>query len=114
MMEELPNLLDDAWDNLKVVSRCPICNSKYSAARIEIIEKKDDAHLVCIKCKNCQTTVVAVVLANPLGVSTIGLVTDLDSNDIVKFRNQQPLSFDDALNFHQELKARGMTINDFL
>lgn len=104
----MPNLLDDALANLKIVSRCPICNSKYSAARIEVIEKQNEVHLVCIKCQKCQATVVAVILANPFGISSVGLVTDLDSQDIRKFKNQSAVSFDDVLDLHQLLEKNGL------
>lgn len=101
-------MLDDRFFNLfdeslKIISCCPICNSRYSSIEAKILAEKNDAHLVYIKCRNCQTAILAVILANNLGVSSVGLVTDLNSDDILKFEKSKPISCDDVIEMHQSL-----------
>jgi transcription elongation factor Elf1 len=112
MQEESSNFFEETWEDLKTISRCPICNSKYTTAEIDVLERKEDAHLVCIKCKKCQASVIAVILANQLGVSSVGLVTDLNGYDILKFKNQSAVSFDDVIEIHQMLEERGLREKD--
>lgn len=89
------------FEHLRVISACPICNARYHAAELKILDEHNDAQLVHITCRKCQSSVVAVVLVNPLGVSSIGLVTDLSGEEVLKFRQMSAISSDDVLDVHQ-------------
>lgn len=93
-------------DNLKFVSYCPLCNSAYNPLEAKILEERDDAHLVHVRCRNCQSAIVALIVSGGLGVSSIGLVTDLSAEDVVHFKNEEPITIDDVLALHEELKQR--------
>src|SRR3990167_8528966 len=90
-------------ENLKLVSYCPLCENKHSSTEAKILDDNDGAKLVYIKCKKCYTSVVAVVIQNALGMSSVGVITDLTSNDVLKFRQTQDISTDDVLNIHEFL-----------
>lgn len=93
-------------DNLKFVSYCPLCNSAYNPLEAKILEEREDAHLVHVRCRQCQSAIVALIVAGGLGVSSVGLVTDLSSDDVMRFKNDAPLTIDDVLELHQQLKDR--------
>lgn len=90
-------------EGLKVVSYCPVCNVRYQSNRALVIDERDDAHLVYLKCQRCATSVLAVVLTNSLGVSSVGMVTDLSCDEVVKFRSAAAISADDVLEAHEAL-----------
>ena len=48
--------------------------------------------------QKCSASVVAVVFQNALGMSTVGVVTDLTSADVLKFREHENVNSDDVLN----------------
>lgn len=93
-------------DNLKFVSYCPLCNSAYNPLEAKILEEREDAHLVHVRCRNCHSAIVALIVAGGLGVSSIGLVTDLSSEDVLRFKNGEPITIDDILDLHHKLKEQ--------
>ncbi|OGY52227.1 MAG: hypothetical protein A2951_01155 [Candidatus Buchananbacteria bacterium RIFCSPLOWO2_01_FULL_56_15] len=94
------NLFDE---NLKIVSHCPVCGSSYSPLEARVLAEKSDAHLVHIRCRTCQTAVLAVIMSSSIGVSSIGLITDLSSDDVLKFQDAAPVTTDDVIELHQLL-----------
>lgn len=103
-MENFGHIFDDNIDNTKVFSTCPICGTKYYSADAKILEEKDNGHLVHIQCKKCKSSVVALILASGVGVSSVSLVTDLTSEDVLKFKDSEPIRYDDVIDLHQSLK----------
>ncbi len=104
--KDYSNFFEDILESLKMVSSCPICNTRYNSAKIKVLEERSNAHLIYIKCCRCQGSVLALVLANQAGVSSIGIVTDLSSEDVVKFKEQEVVSVNDVIDIHQFLKKR--------
>lgn len=90
-------------DGVKILSNCPICNSHYHANEIHVIEENSNGHLLHVQCKKCKSCVIAVVVTNNMGVNSITLITDLDSNDVLKFKNSDPISINDVLDLHKGL-----------
>ena len=104
MAHGVPESFGENFENLKVISSCPICSARYHSAEIRILEERPDAQLVYIQCRKCRSSVLAVVLANQLGISSVGLVTDLNGEDVLKFRRQNVVSRDDVLDAHVGLQ----------
>jgi hypothetical protein len=90
-------------ENLKIITTCPVCATRYNPIEARVLADKGDGHLLYIKCSQCHAAVLAVVMASQVGVSSIGLVTDLSSEDIVKFLPAQPISSDDVISLYQSL-----------
>ncbi|RJR31691.1 hypothetical protein C4569_01920 [Candidatus Parcubacteria bacterium] len=99
---KLPNFFDES---IKIISFCPVCNAKYNPLEARILEEKDDAHLIHIKCRRCQSCVVALILTSNLGISSMGIVTDLTSEDVIKFKTAKVIDADDVINIHQLLES---------
>ncbi|MFH1781007.1 MAG: hypothetical protein ABH835_00085 [Patescibacteria group bacterium] len=97
----IPHIRQEALK--KLISQCPICEAKDSTFNVKIIEEKEDAQLTYIKCNKCQGKLMALIVANGPIVSSIGLITDLNHEDIEKFRNREPLHEDDLIEIHQIL-----------
>lgn len=110
MDDKFFNLFDES---LKTISNCPVCNNRYNPVEARILIEKDDAHLIYIKCRNCQTAVLAVILANNLGISSVGLVTDLSSDDILRLQKAKPISSDQVIEMHQFLTKEKVLIDQF-
>lgn len=91
-------------DNIKFVSRCPLCNTEYQSDRAEIIEEKEGEALIYVECLKCKSSIVATVMFGGVGLVAIGLVTDLNKNDIEKFKEAPPISSDEMLEVYKVLK----------
>ena len=75
------------------------------------MEERDESHLVYIKCRQCQSAVLALVSLTNLGVSSVGLVTDLSSDDVIKFKSAEPISCDEVIEAHQFLSKNQVLID---
>jgi hypothetical protein len=56
-----------------------------------------------LTCGQCQHAVLAVVLENQSGVSSIGLVTDMEVQDAVRMQDALPITSDDVIRAHAYL-----------
>jgi hypothetical protein len=93
------------WDDgLKLVSFCPLCEAHYNPMEAQIVGEADDSHLLHITCRKCQNSIIALVLISSGGVSSVGLVTDLNFDDVLKFRDAADISDDDVLEAHGMLE----------
>lgn len=59
-----------------------------------------------LTCKQCNHAVLAVILESSHGVSSVGLVTDLEAQDAVRVHDADPISADDVVRAHLELDMK--------
>ncbi len=112
-------MIDDKFFNLfeeslKTISYCPVCNNRYNPIEAKVLVEKNDAHLIYIKCRRCQSAILAIILANNLGISSVGLITDLESDEVLKFKAVKQINFDDAIEMHQTLTKDKVLIDQFI
>lgn len=100
----MPNQYLDAFfsgdGDLRVLTACPFCNTTYSLRAARVLAQKDDAHLVHIECRSCGGSIVALILAGGLGAQSVGVVTDLSREEVVKYSGANSVSVDDILALH--------------
>jgi hypothetical protein len=65
-----------------------------------VLGEDGETHLFHVTCRTCQTSILAVVLQNASGVSSVGLVTDLTFEDVLQFQNNANVSVDDVIAAH--------------
>ena len=105
---ELFNLFND---NPNLITHCPVCNLRFNPLEAKVLQEGEGGHLVYIKCRQCQGSILAVISANALGISSVGLITDLSGDDVMKFKQAEPISFDDVIAGHQFLKKEKALID---
>ena len=89
-----------------MISYCPLCETSYNPMEARVLGEKEDGHLLHIRCKKCWNSILALVLVSNVGVSSVGLVTDLTYEDVVKFREAptEGVTLDDVISVHQLLE----------
>lgn len=90
---------------LKLVSYCPLCEHKYDVTSAKIIDEREDAQLLHITCNTCSASVLAVILMNHVGVTSVGLVSDLNTHEVLKFKDLKPIADDELLDLHTFLET---------
>lgn len=95
----------------KLINKCPLCGLQYKTVQAKIIEENEEAQLVYIKCQKCYGGVLLLILSSGPLVSSIGLITDLVEEDIVKYKNTTFLGEEDVLSLHQLLKTKNFCLN---
>lgn len=103
-MQKYSNL---STDTFKLISFCPLCGKHYNPANARILlSKNQNTHLVYVKCDFCLASIVALVVNGEMGVSSIGLVTDLYPEEVLKYMNFKEIKADDILEIHNRLKKK--------
>jgi hypothetical protein len=88
-----------------MISYCPLCEASYNPMEAKILGEQEDGHLLHIRCKKCWNSVLALVMVSNVGVSSVGLVTDLTFEDVVRFReNPVAVTVDDVISVHDLLE----------
>lgn len=90
-------------EGLRLISYCPICSTHYNPFNAQILEERDDAHLIHVECRKCGSSIIALVLTGGIGISSVGLVTDLTGEEVLKFRKSDVIASDDVLDAHEQL-----------
>ena len=91
-------------DSIRLVSYCPVCETRYHPTEANILGEDGETKLVHVRCRKCHHTVLALVLLNQVGASSVGLLTDLSFEDVMKFRSNSSVSVDDILCIHTALE----------
>ena len=96
------NKKSDSWrKNLKLISHCPVCGRDYKSEAGKLFSKDTDARFVHFTCHHCQTHFMAMVMMMPKGMSTVGMVTDLNLKDVQKLHKMLPITVDEAIEGHK-------------
>lgn len=93
-------------DSLRLISYCPLCEVSYNPLRARVLEERDDAHLVHIQCANCGSSIVALILNSTLGITSVGLVTDLTGDDVLRFKDEGHVTTNEVISFHNFLYSK--------
>lgn len=99
----LPGMQGSQAGEMRLVSACPLCRRQYSLDEAYIIEEKKGVYLLHTECKKCGSSIVATLVVGKRAVSSMGLVTDLSSDDVEKFRKAPEINCDDVIDMHAML-----------
>ncbi len=93
-----------ASDNLQIIQQCPMCEAVYEPLELKVIAEGENKHLVHVTCRRCSHSVVALIMNQPNGVSSLGLITDAHPEDLQNCKNHDVVSWDDCIEWHSFLK----------
>lgn len=92
-------------DSLRLVSSCPLCDTRYAPAQARVLSEREDTRLIHATCRKCGSATLALVVENDTGGSTVGLVTDLSHEDVLRFHRERRVSTDDVIEAHEGFNA---------
>jgi hypothetical protein len=93
---------------------CPFCGARYDSNEARIVSEKEGAFLLHTDCRSCGSSVVAALIANQLGISSVGLITDLIFEDVVKFKENEAISPDEVLDVYTILERKSESLPNLL
>ncbi|MBT5808485.1 hypothetical protein HOI18_04405 [Candidatus Uhrbacteria bacterium] len=103
------NQSSELWnEGLKLVSYCPVCETRYNPMEAKVLGENGETHLLHVQCRKCSHSILALVLVNQAGASSVGLLTDLSFDDVMLFRENQKVSIDDVIDIHAKLDEGGL------
>ena len=104
----------NAEDGMKLVQQCPLCETVYEPLEIKVLNETDNKHLDHVTCAKCKHSEAALITHNPNGVSSLGLITDASSDDILRFVEVDAVDFDDVISWHEASLHGEITKETFL
>ncbi len=88
-------------EGLKLVSFCPVCETRYTPIEARLLGEQGETHLLHVVCRKCRHAILALVLVNQAGASSVGLLTDLSYEDVASMKAGQRVSVDNVIETHQ-------------
>lgn len=105
-MPTTPNKSDQWRAALKLINHCPICNGIYDAAQAKLFARVSAASLVHIICSKCSSNFVAMIVTMGAGMSSVGIVTDLNFADAARLYRAEPLTTDETIEGYKEIENK--------
>ena len=90
-------------EGLRLMARCPLCQTRYQPNLVKVIAEREDAYLVHVMCAKCRSAVVALVFANIFGVNSVGVLTDLASDEVLQVQ-QRVVQADDVIEVYESCR----------
>jgi hypothetical protein len=88
-----------------LLAQCPLCHAAYPSADVQLVGEKGTTRLFHCTCRTCGHAMLAIVLENQGAVSSVGLMTDLEIQDAMRFREAAVISADDCIAIHRLLEG---------
>ncbi|MDO8625925.1 MAG: hypothetical protein Q7K39_00500 [Candidatus Magasanikbacteria bacterium] len=97
-MTQVAKPRNDAWrEALKIISRCPVCSTIYNQEDARSFAYEEKAALVHLTCRHCQGFFLAMVVKLGVGLSSVGMVTDLNYIDLKRLHAAGTIEIDELI-----------------
>ena len=87
----------------KAIRECPLCQKKYTKKDLHVVDQEDSTELVHARCPKCNHAIMAFVVQSEKGLSSIGMLTDLNAVEASKLTAKKPITEDQLFSFHETL-----------
>lgn len=89
------------------IGSCSLCGTTFAPRSSHVLERAEEVSEVYAECGKCKASALVYVLKNDGNfVTTIGMLTDMKKDDILRFRKMQPITEDEVLRLHQILERK--------
>ena len=87
--------------SLKLIKECPVCHTHYDIKKVQILDYSEDGVLVYFFCPICLSSLLANIIEMPFGVIGSAMLTDLEADEVLKFKKTGAVTVDDVLQVYQ-------------
>jgi len=101
-------------EEIKIVRECPLCKTDYDLGDMVVLQEGENTHLVHATCPHCQNAILSLVMISPLGLSSVGVMTDLSPDDTLRLKDKKNISDDEVLDFHIFLRKKHEVLIEYL
>ena len=91
----------------QIPETCPNCSQKYSGAKASVISSGKSVIMVHMTCPKCKTSIISNISLNNMGVLAIGMLTDLEKEDLKLLRDENLVTTDDVISIHEYIEEKG-------
>lgn len=80
-----------------LATQCPVCRRKNSPLDVNVLEEREEAHLLHVRCRSCGCQVLALLSQGRAGAMSFGFLTDLTIDDVRRLAAGSPVDAEDVL-----------------
>lgn len=91
------------FDQLKLMKTCPLCTKEYTKDSVKIVEESIGTQLMHLTCGHCKNAMLAIFVSSNLGMSSVGMLTDLTAYDAKRLHRKEPISEEAVLALHDSI-----------
>ena len=88
---------------MRLIANCPFCLRQYDPLQAQLLGTEGTTHIWYVSCAVCRHALMVAVLVTDGGVNSVGIVTDLQAEELAKYQDMSPVSADDCLLLHASL-----------
>lgn len=101
----MPDQDQDLMQRLGIKPNCPVCQAVYPSQNLKLIKEKNGRYLFYILCPRCSSALANIILNNPLGTSSLYVVTDFTASDLERLTSHKvsPVNCDDVIEIYEKL-----------
>jgi hypothetical protein len=104
--QENGSLFDRLQQGTTYMRECPLCMQEYRSPNAEALFEEEQVTMVHITCQSCFGKVLSIIAQSAIGMTTVGLFTDLTAEDVIRFYDKEPIDEDQLISFHQLLHKK--------
>lgn len=91
---------------LKHLTKCPLCKAKYSHSQASVLEENETRTVFHLTCSKCNSAVLAFVSNSQQGIISLGVATDLNSQEAKKMIKENPVSPEQVLKVYEYFNVK--------
>ncbi len=92
----------------QLLVHCPLCQAMYKNEEVRLLGERGQTRLFHCSCLACGHAMLAIILETQGSISSVGVVTDLEAHDAMRFRTAAPVSDDDCIRAHRMLEEESI------
>lgn len=96
--------MKDQSNTFRHLVTCSLCGEKYRHDRTVVLEENEMSTTFHLTCHNCNTAVLIFVSNNQQNIVSLGMATDMNSNEAVRFFGGEHVTQEDVLIVYEKLK----------
>jgi len=81
----------------KINHHCPLCGERLENNDLDVLKEQDGQLIVYSACLKCGVGMVAKLSVLPHGLVGIGVLTDLNRDELLQLKHGYPISAEDVL-----------------
>lgn len=100
-MEKKSTSSNSIFEKLRLMRKCPFCEYDYDAKKVVVLEENNESSLVHVTCSDCNSSILHIVLSTQIGLNTMGIITDLTAEEVMRLKHSPGITEDTLLGFHK-------------
>jgi hypothetical protein len=112
-MAKNKNLPADRHGNsLDFLSKCSFCGGDFNVENLVLLEEKEQKTTLHVTCSRCNTSAIFFLSNNQSGILSLGIMTDLDKDEVMQKFAKGAVSADEVIDAHQLISSKSSNLTE--